>query len=143
MVALSKQRPFPIPRILRWRTEEKSEPVDPFRNASDRRPLPDQVDDASCKAFPLPDPTHDGPSSPLTDHVHSDDGPSSPLPDQVDDASCKTFLGEVTDSTVASEDRSPNGGITNVLAQIRGEDDIEEFGDAAQNGYDTANEEVI
>ncbi|KAJ8538314.1 hypothetical protein K7X08_014854 [Anisodus acutangulus] len=33
--------------------------------------------------------------------------------------------------------------ITDVLAQIYGEDDIEEFGDAAQNGYETANEKVV
>ncbi|KAJ8540097.1 hypothetical protein K7X08_026486 [Anisodus acutangulus] len=34
--ALSKQRPLPIPRILRWRTKEKSELVDSFRNVSER-----------------------------------------------------------------------------------------------------------
>ncbi|KAJ8570903.1 hypothetical protein K7X08_037875 [Anisodus acutangulus] len=50
---------------------------------------------------------------------------------------------EVVDYAVASEDRSPNGKITDVLAQIIGEDDIEEFGDASQNGYETANEEVV
>ncbi|KAJ8539620.1 hypothetical protein K7X08_013872 [Anisodus acutangulus] len=98
-------------------------------------PSHDQVDDASCKTLPLPDPAHDGPSNPLTDHVHNDDGPSSPLPDQVDDVSCKTLPGEVVDSAVDSEDRSPDEIINDVLAQIHGKDDIEEFGDAAQNGY--------
>ncbi|KAJ8574031.1 hypothetical protein K7X08_010542 [Anisodus acutangulus] len=66
-----------------------------------------------------------------------------PFPDQVDDASCKTFSGEVVDSAVDSEDRSPDERITDVLSHIHGEDDIEEFGDAAQNGYETANEEVV
>ncbi|KAJ8558194.1 hypothetical protein K7X08_004960 [Anisodus acutangulus] len=119
--ALYKQRPLPISRILRWQTEDKLEPIDPFRNvrssrkrirkalkfanakkikvnAFDGSPLshPDHVDDA-----------HDGPSSPLPNqivngscktlplidlaHVHNDDGSSSPLPDQIKDASCKTL----------------------------------------------------
>ncbi|KAJ8562419.1 hypothetical protein K7X08_011710 [Anisodus acutangulus] len=33
-VALSKQRPLSISKILRWRAEEKSKPVDPFRNVT-------------------------------------------------------------------------------------------------------------
>ncbi|KAJ8531291.1 hypothetical protein K7X08_026725 [Anisodus acutangulus] len=94
--------------------------------------LPDQVDDASCKTLHLIDPTH----------VYNDDGSSNPLPDQVDDASCKTLPGEVADSVIDSEDRSPDERITDVLAKIHDEDDIEEFGDAAQNGYETANEVV-
>ncbi|KAJ8552758.1 hypothetical protein K7X08_020151 [Anisodus acutangulus] len=105
--------------------------------------LPDPVDDASCKTLSLPDHAYDDPSSPLTDHVHNDNSPSSHLPDQVDDASCNTHSGEVGDSAVDSEDRSPDRRITDVLAQIHGEDDIEEFGDATQNGYETANEEVV
>ncbi|KAJ8569797.1 hypothetical protein K7X08_006374 [Anisodus acutangulus] len=76
-------------------------------------------------------------------HVYNDDGPSSILPDQVDDVSCKTLPSEVVDSTVDSEDRAPDGRIIDVLAQIHGEDDVEEFGDAAQNGYETANKEVV
>ncbi|KAJ8532091.1 hypothetical protein K7X08_012014 [Anisodus acutangulus] len=74
------------------------------------------VDDASCKTLPW------------TDHVHV---PNS------------DFAGEVIDSAIGSEDRSPNGKIIDVLAQINGEDDIEEFEYAAQNGYETANEEVV
>ncbi|KAJ8532118.1 hypothetical protein K7X08_012041 [Anisodus acutangulus] len=113
-------------------------------------PLLDQVVDASCKILSLTDPTH----------VHNDDDPSSHLPDQVDDASCKTLPssslpvqvndasckilpGEVVDSAVDSEDRSPDGRITDVLAQIHGEYDIKEFGDVAQNSYETANEKVV
>ncbi|KAJ8567914.1 hypothetical protein K7X08_020636 [Anisodus acutangulus] len=72
------------------------------------------VDDASCKTLPLIDPAR----------VHNDDGPSSPLHVQVDDASCKILP-------------------TDVLAQIHDEDDIEEFVDVAQNGYESANEEVV
>ncbi|KAJ8535627.1 hypothetical protein K7X08_023347 [Anisodus acutangulus] len=79
--------------------------------------LLDQVVDASYKTISLTDPTH----------VHNDDGPSSPLLDQVDDASFKPLHGEVVDSGVDSEDRSPNGRITDVLAHIHGEDDIEKF----------------
>ncbi|KAJ8547496.1 hypothetical protein K7X08_011082 [Anisodus acutangulus] len=93
-------------------------------------PLPNQVDDESCKTLLLPDPAHDVPSSPLTGHVHNNDGHSSPLPDQVDDASCKTLSGDVADSVVDNDDR-----ITDVLAHIHDKYDIEEFGDAAQNGY--------
>ncbi|KAJ8532940.1 hypothetical protein K7X08_015829 [Anisodus acutangulus] len=112
--------------------------------------LPNQVADASCKTLPLTDPPHvhndDGPSSSLPDQV--DDVscktlPSSPLPVQVDDVSCNSLPGEVVDSAVDSEDRSPDGRIIDVLAQIHGEDDIEKFGDTAQNGYETANEEVV
>ncbi|KAJ8533850.1 hypothetical protein K7X08_007174 [Anisodus acutangulus] len=105
---------------------------------------------------PLSDPdlvtNGDGSSSRFYDqvddpaHVHNDNGPSSPLPDQVDNASCKTLsltdpapngdvVGVVVDSVVAIEYRSPDGRIIDVLAHINGEDDIEEFGDAAQNGY--------
>ncbi|KAJ8550936.1 hypothetical protein K7X08_000306 [Anisodus acutangulus] len=62
---------------------------------------------------------------------------------KVDDASCKTLSGEVADSTVDSEDRSPDGRIIDVLAQQHDEDAIKEFGDAAKNGYETANEEVV
>ncbi|KAJ8551058.1 hypothetical protein K7X08_000428 [Anisodus acutangulus] len=107
--------------------------------------LPDQVDDASCKTFPLTDHVHvhnddgpfsllsdqcdDGPSSLLSDQY--DDGPYSLLSDQCDDASCKTLPGEVADFVVDSEDRSLDERITDVLAQIHGEDDIKEFGDAA------------
>ncbi|KAJ8532922.1 hypothetical protein K7X08_015811 [Anisodus acutangulus] len=79
--------------------------------------------------------------SPLSHPDHVDDAhdvPSSPLSDQLQD-----LLGEVDDSAIDSEDRSPNGRITDVLAQIHGEDGIGEFGDATQNGYETANEEVI
>ncbi|KAJ8567380.1 hypothetical protein K7X08_019588 [Anisodus acutangulus] len=88
-------------------------------------PLPGEIADASCKTLPLTDPTH----------VHNDDDPSSHLPDQVDDASCKTLHSsslhvqvddascktlpsEVADSVVDSKDRSLDGRITNVLAQI-------------------------
>ncbi|KAJ8543211.1 hypothetical protein K7X08_005734 [Anisodus acutangulus] len=211
--ALSKQCPLPISKILRWRTEEMPEPVDPFIIVTERavvRPflypddadkskkyiknlvdyddevsdlnidalkreivnafygsslshpnhvddahdgssshLPDQVTDANCKTLLLTDPAHvhndDSPSSPLLDQV--DDAsfmtlPSSPLHVQVDDASCKTLPGEVDDSVVDSEDRSPDRRITDVLAHIYGEDDIEEFGDATQNDYETTNEEV-
>ncbi|KAJ8555558.1 hypothetical protein K7X08_013054 [Anisodus acutangulus] len=112
-------------------------------------PLPDEVADASCKTLSLTDDSH----------VHNDDDPSSPLPNQVEDASCKTLsssllsvqvddarfktlFGEVVDSAVDSEDRSHDERITDVLVQIHDEDEIEEFGDAAQNGYETANEEV-
>ncbi|KAJ8559322.1 hypothetical protein K7X08_003380 [Anisodus acutangulus] len=121
-------------------------------NADDgpSNPLPDEVVDASCKTLPLIDLAHvhndDGPSSPLSDQVEDASCktlPSSPLPIQVDDFSCKTLRGEVDDSAVDSEDRSPDERITDVLAQIHGKDDIEEFGDAAQNDYETANEEVV
>ncbi|KAJ8573869.1 hypothetical protein K7X08_010380 [Anisodus acutangulus] len=44
---------------------------------------------------------------------------------------------------IDSEDRSPDGRIIDVLAQIHDEDDIEEFRDDAQNAYETANEEVV
>ncbi|KAJ8539208.1 hypothetical protein K7X08_013460 [Anisodus acutangulus] len=112
--------------------------------------LPDQVVDASCKTLSLTDPAH----------VHNDDGPSNALPDQVndvscktlpsshlhvqvDDASCKTLSGDVVDSVVDSEDRSPDGRISDVLAKIHVDYDIEEFGDTAQNGYEIVNEEVV
>ncbi|KAJ8541802.1 hypothetical protein K7X08_002618 [Anisodus acutangulus] len=71
-------------------------------------PFPDQVDDAKCKILPLTDLVH----------VHNDDGPSIHLPDPVDNASCKTLPSEVVDSAVDSGDRSPDGRITDVLAQI-------------------------
>ncbi|KAJ8547736.1 hypothetical protein K7X08_011322 [Anisodus acutangulus] len=242
-VALSKQYPLPISKILRWRIEEKPEPVDPFKNVVERAVVrlflypndaekskkyiknlvdyddevsdlnidvlkrkisdtrqfrvkmelasgsvhKDQVEDqdlssrkrirkalqfANAKKTKVNalngsllshpdhvDDAHDAPSSPLpyqfvdtscktlhlTDlaHVHNDDDPSSSLHVQADDASCKTLLGEVVDSVVDCDDRSPDGRITDVLAQIHSEDDIKEFGDAAQNGYETANEEVV
>ncbi|KAJ8538257.1 hypothetical protein K7X08_014797 [Anisodus acutangulus] len=106
--------------------------------------------DASCKTLSLTDLVHvhndDNPSSPLPDQVEDASFktlPSSPFPVQVDYASFKTLPSEVVDSTVDSEDRSPDGRIIDVLAQIHSEDDIEEFGDAAQNGYEAANEEVV
>ncbi|KAJ8532072.1 hypothetical protein K7X08_011995 [Anisodus acutangulus] len=202
--ALSKQRPLSISRILRWRTEEKPEAVDPFKNAIDSHAVvryflhPDDEEKSkdsiknlvdyddevphmnidalkrgivnSFDSSPLSDPTHvtnvDGSSSyfpdqvddPLTDlaYVHNNDGPSCMLPDQVDHPSCKTLplidpdhvpngdvAGEVTDSVVASEYRSPDERITDVLAQLNSEDDIEEVGDVAQNDNETANEEVV
>ncbi|KAJ8570968.1 hypothetical protein K7X08_037940 [Anisodus acutangulus] len=112
--------------------------------------LPDQIADASCKTLPLTDPAHvynyDGPSSHLLDQVDDTSFKtlsSSHLPIQVDVASCKTLPDEVVDSDVNSEDKSPDGRITDVLAQTHGENDIEEFGDDAQNGYETANKEVF
>ncbi|KAJ8536770.1 hypothetical protein K7X08_035171 [Anisodus acutangulus] len=79
--------------------------------------LPDQVIDASYKTILLTDCVH----------VQNDNGFSSHFPDQVDDARYQP----------------PYERITDVLAHIHGEDDIEEFGDAAQNGYETTNEEVV
>ncbi|KAJ8568099.1 hypothetical protein K7X08_020821 [Anisodus acutangulus] len=113
-------------------------------------PLHDQLADASCKTLSFNDHAH----------VHNDDDPFSHLPNQVDDASCKTLSsspllvqvddasyktlpGDVVDSTVDSENRSLDERIADVLAQIHGEDDIEEFGDAAQNVSETSNEEVV
>ncbi|KAJ8562971.1 hypothetical protein K7X08_031423 [Anisodus acutangulus] len=93
---------------------------------NDDGPSSPLVDDSSCKTLPLIDLVH----------VHDDDDDySSPLPDQVDNASCKTLPGEVADSTIDSDDRSPDERITDVLAQIHGNDDIEKFRDAAKNGY--------
>ncbi|KAJ8529256.1 hypothetical protein K7X08_036091 [Anisodus acutangulus] len=113
-------------------------------------PLPDQVADASYKTISLTDHAHvhndDGPSSHLPDQVEDASYktlPSSPLHVQVNNASCKTLPDEVTDSAVDNEDRSPDGRIIDVLAHIHGEYDIEVFGDAAQNDYETANEEVV
>ncbi|KAJ8542763.1 hypothetical protein K7X08_005286 [Anisodus acutangulus] len=173
-VVLSKQRPLPIPRILRWRTEEKSEHVDPFRNehavvrsflypddaeknkkySKDLVDYDDEVPDLNIDALKREIANAlDG--SPLSHPGHVEDahdGPSSHLSDQVANSSCKTLSltdhthtlpGEVVDSVVDSEDRSPDERITDVLPQIHGEDDIEEFGDAAQNGYETSNEEVV
>ncbi|KAJ8537255.1 hypothetical protein K7X08_035656 [Anisodus acutangulus] len=77
--------------------------VDDAHNVS-FSPFTDQVDDGSCKTLPLTDPAH----------AHNDDDPSSPLPDKVDDASCKTLPGEVVNSAVYSEHRSPDGRITDV-----------------------------
>ncbi|KAJ8547611.1 hypothetical protein K7X08_011197 [Anisodus acutangulus] len=113
-------------------------------------PLPDEVVDVSCNTLPFIDYVHvhndDDPSSPLPDQVEDascNTLPSSPLPVQVDDARCKILSGKVADSVVDSKDRSPDERIIDVLAQIHGEDAIEEFGDAAQNGYETGNEKVF
>ncbi|KAJ8570753.1 hypothetical protein K7X08_037725 [Anisodus acutangulus] len=78
-----------------------------------------------------------------TNSIEKDKSKSKKFVRKVDDASCNSLPGEVDDSTIDSEDRSLNGRITDVLASIHGEDDIEEFGDAAQNGYATVNEEVV
>ncbi|KAJ8534556.1 hypothetical protein K7X08_016284 [Anisodus acutangulus] len=101
------------------------------------------------------------------------DGPSSTLPDQVADTSARLFLRLILPMStmmmallvlcmikmmmliarlflmrlltlllIVKIDR-PNGRITDVLTYIHGEDDIEEFVDAAQNGYEIVNEEVV
>ncbi|KAJ8549908.1 hypothetical protein K7X08_033615 [Anisodus acutangulus] len=103
-----------------------SDPAIPNSDGSSNPLL--HVDDHNCNVVAR---------SPLSDsaNVLNIDGSSNSLPDHV--------TGEVADFAVASEDRSPDGRINDVLSEITGEVGNEEVRDVGQNGYETANKEVI